>query len=134
MSTLKEKIQGDIKVAMKAREAGALKKELLKVVLAEFSRVEDASKQLTDAEYQAIIKKMVKSLKEVGTDKSNQEIKILEEYLPTELAIDVIESEIKKLIDEGVNNMGQIMGHFKKNFEGQYDGKVVSTAAKQALS
>jgi len=134
MSTLKERIQSDIKVAMKAREAGALKKELLKVVLAEFSRVEDASKQLSDAEYQAIIKKTVKNLKEVGTDKANQEIEILQEYLPAELAADFIESEINKLVSDGASNIGVIMGYFKKNYEGQYDGRIVSAAARQALS
>lgn len=134
MSTVKEKIQADIKVAMKAREAGKVKKELLKVVLAEFSRVEDASKQLSDAEYQAIIKKTVKNLKEVGTEEANVEIAILQEYLPQELSEDYIREVINKMVADGANNIGPIMGHFKKNHEGQYDGKLVSTIARETLA
>jgi len=134
MSTLKEIILADIKVAMKEREAGALKKELLKVVVSEFSRVEDATKQLSDTECQAIIKKVVKNLKEVGTETAQKEIDILNEYLPTELTEAYIRETIENMVADGAGNLGAIMGHFKKNHEGLYDGKLVSTIARELLN
>ena len=101
--------------------------------MSEFSRVEDASNQLSELEYQAILKKVVKSLKEVGTETAQKEIKILNKYLPTELTEAYIKETIENMVSDGAENLGAIMGHFKKNHEGLYDGKLVSTIAREIL-
>lgn len=125
--TIKEKIEGDFKQAYKNKELK--KKDLLNVLKAEISRNEDASNQLTDAQVSAIVKKMIESLKLIGTEESNTEISYLEVYLPTQLSTDQIQLLVNDRKSEGMN-MGQIMGWFKKEYEGQYDGKVVSQLAK----
>ena len=125
--SLKIKITEEIKVAMKAKDSGKL--SILRVLKSEIERNEQSSAgkiDLSDADVIKIVKKMVDGVKE--TTNNTTELEILEAYLPQQLS----EEKIREIIGSlALTNMGEIMKHFKTNFDGQYDGKLVSNIAKE---
>lgn len=125
--SLKIKITEEIKVAMKAKDSGKL--SILRVLKSEIERNEQSSAgkiDLSDADVIKIVKKMVDGVKE--TTNNTTELEILEAYLPQQLS----EEKIREIIGSlTLTNMGEIMKYFKTNFDGQYDGKLVSNIAKE---
>ena len=107
---LKEQIQ-------QFREKNPRYRVLLGTVIGEFDRI---SKNPTDAECIAIIKKMIES--NILTNQL-EENEILLKFLPQQLTEEAIEEII---IVNNFENIGSCMKHFKSNFDGTYDGKLVS--------
>ena len=125
---LQEQIQADLKTAMLNKDEN--KKNLIRVILGEFSRV---GKELTDEQVIKILKKMLENAKEM----SNQvEIDILETYLPKELSKEKLTALILKIIiDNGITSikeMGKVMSGLKAT-GALYDGKVASEIIKTIL-
>ncbi|MCP4748261.1 MAG: GatB/YqeY domain-containing protein [Desulfobacteraceae bacterium] len=123
---LQEKIKADLIVAMKAKNEE--KKNVLRVILGEFGRLEQ--KEISDAETIKIIKKLVKSEKEVlsqrGSKSTNDFIKIAETYLPQMAGEDEIRSYIESNIDfSQFKNKMQAMGSIMKHFGSSADGNLV---------
>ena len=93
-------------------------------------------KDLTDPDIVSKIKKLIDSNREMishskdetKVDVLNEEIAFLETFLPKQLS----EEELRQIIsDSGLDNIGAIMGHLKKNYAGQFDGKLASQVAKE---
>ena len=128
---LQEQIKKDLAAAMKAKDNE--KKDVLRVIMGEFGR--QAQKDITDDDVVKIIKKLVKSEKEVleksGGAGSNRFIQVAESYLPR-LAT---EEDIRSWIAANVNfddfknkmqAMKPIMAHFGANADGNLVKKVLS--------
>lgn len=141
MSLIKT-IQADYLAARYAKDT--LKSNLLSTLLGEAQAVgKDAgNRDATDAEVVAMIKKFIKNANQVAeTARDNhaamtnayKEIAILDAYLPQQLMPTVIEDIITERIEAG-DNLGAIMFHFKTNYAGQYDGKIVSGTASAKLA
>jgi uncharacterized protein YqeY len=131
--TLKEKINADFTQAYK--EKNFKKKDLLSVIKAEISRGEAGLKTYADSDVIQLIKKLVESNKIVGSEETIAENIILEAYLPKQMDSELIRKEIQHFVSfEDNKNIGKIMKHFKDNYEGQYDGKVVSAIAKEIMT
>lgn len=139
--SIQEKINADLKQAMLDKNDS--KKSLLRVVIGEFNRVD---KVVDDAKATGILKKMVENAKEnlkrqeVTTDLYDStelliEISILEEYLPKQLDADRLSVIIAQIIKEGgfttLKEMGLIMAQLKKDYAGQYDGKLANDLIKK---
>ena len=95
-------------------------------------------KEVTDADMVHIIQKTIKELEEerdnykrVGNDEEVETIEyeksLIEKYLPKLLSVDEIKAIIMGLDDKTVPS---VMRHFKTNFNGQCDMKVVSDVLK----
>lgn len=71
-------------------------------------------------------------------DKTNNELKVVEQYLPKQLSADDVQKIVKKTIDQvGASSMkdfGKVMGAVMPKVKGQADGKVVNQAVKDILS
>ena len=67
-------------------------------------------------------------------DKINTEIETLKEYLPTMLTDEELTEAIKKMVSEGKNNIGTIMGGLKATYSGKYDGKKASAIAQSLIT
>ncbi|MEM9243572.1 MAG: GatB/YqeY domain-containing protein [Pseudomonadota bacterium] len=146
MST-REKIQADLKTAMKARDQERV--TLLRFVLAAIKQREvDERKTLTEAEIIAVIEKQVKqrreSIKQYQSanrqdlaDKEQQELSILLNYLPEPLS----EPELTKLIDaalaesgaKDIKDMGKVMAILKPQVQGRADMKELSNKIREKL-
>jgi uncharacterized protein YqeY len=128
---LQDKIKKDLMEAMKAKDDD--RKNTLRVIMGEFGRQDQ--KEISDADVIKIVKKLVKSEKEVmersGATEPSPFIAIAEGYLP-QLAG---EEEIRTWISDNINfdefknkmqAMKPIMQHFGSNADGNLVKKVLS--------
>jgi len=124
--TLQEQIKADLKAAMKAQDNE--KKEALRVLIGEFGRF--PTKELADADVLQVLKKLIKSEKEVLSQQGNPEespyLKILGAYLPTMASETEITDWIRANIDlQGYKNKMQAMGDIMRHFGSNADGAMV---------
>jgi hypothetical protein len=121
----------DLMEAMKAKDAD--RKEVLRVIMGEFGRQD--KKEISDADVIKIVKKLVKSEKEVlersGASEPSPFITIAESYLPQLAGEEQIRSWISENIDFAQFNnkmqaMKPIMQHFGSNADGNLVKKVLS--------
>lgn len=110
---------------------------LLGVLLGEIDRLPiPRSQEPSEDQIYAIVKKLHESAKEMReyTPAADQEFEYLKDYIKAQLGRSEIEIIIAELLLQvpGVN-LGVVMRHFKDNYSGQYDGKLVSQIAKEIL-
>ncbi|MEJ2655891.1 MAG: GatB/YqeY domain-containing protein [Desulfobacterales bacterium] len=123
---LQNQIKKDLSAAIKARDEN--KKDALRVILGEFGRLD--KKELSDDEVVKILKKLIKSEKEVLEQKGEAEdsafIEIVESYLPQMAAEEEISAWIRQNVDfSQFKNKIQAMGIIMKHFGATADGSVV---------
>lgn len=145
--TLKQRIQEDMKAAMRARESDRL--GTIRMLLAALKQREvDERIELDDGAVVAIVDKLIKQRKDsitqfaqAGRDdlvaKESAELTVLETYLPARLSAEAIDAAVAQLVAElgakGPADMGKVMGAAKQRFAGQADMGLVSAAVKRAL-
>lgn len=145
--TLLEKIQEDLKEAMKAKNAldlsvirmlkGAIQLELIN------------KKELSDEDVVAIVVKQIKMRKDsiLEFEKGNrldlikqneEEIEVLNKYLPKQLtqeeAVSIIDEAFKKINPTSSKEMGLIMKEVSPKLKGRYDMQEVSRIIKERLN
>jgi uncharacterized protein YqeY len=109
---------------------------LLGVLLGEIDRLPIPRTQSpSEDQIYAIIKKMHEAAKEMRemTPEADQEYMYLKDFIKKQLSEADIRFEIEDLMLSKGCNIGVIMKHFKDNYPGQYDGKLVSQIAKEML-
>lgn len=149
--SLKSTIDQDIKAAMRAKDQGALRAlRAIKsqILLAETSEGRNGD-PLTEAEELKLLAKQAKQrkdswqqFKDNGRDDlaktEEEELAVIEKYLPQGLSEAEIESEVKKIIEQvgatSMKDMGKVMGMASKAMAGRADGKIISQFVKQILS
>ena len=147
--TLVERIDSDIKEAMRARESGKERLAVLRVAKAALKNYEiDLRRPLTDEEATEIIAREAKQRREVMPDyersgredlvqRLKQEIEVLLEYLPSQLS----EDELRRLVEEavaasgatGLKDIGRVMGPLMPKVKGRADGKQVNAMVREIL-
>lgn len=146
--SLKERIQQDIKDAMRARDSERL--GTVRLLLAAVKQREiDERITLDDAAVVAVIDKMVKQRKDsiaafrqgAREDlalKEEAEARVLETYLPQRLSAEQITVQVAALVAElgaaGPGDMGRVMAAAKLRLAGQAEMALVSAAVKRALT
>jgi uncharacterized protein len=149
--TLQEKIDSDLKEAMKAKEAERL--SVLRMVKSAIMNAaiekHGAGGKLADADAIAVIRKQVKQRRdsiegfEKGgrpelAEKERREIEILSSYLPQPLTAEEVASIVRAAIAEtGASSkaqMGQVMKIVNEKAAGRADGRTLSEAVQKALS
>ena len=120
---LQDQIKKDLMAAMKARDEE--KKSILRVIMGEFGR--QPQKELEDDAVISILKKTIKSEKEVlekkGGAETNRFIEVVEAYLPQLASEEEIAGWITENIDfaqfkNRMQAMGKIMAHFGATADG----------------
>ncbi|MDA8137305.1 MAG: GatB/YqeY domain-containing protein [Desulfobacteraceae bacterium] len=129
---LQDRIKQDLAQAMKAKDEE--KKSILRVIMGEFGR--QAQKSLTDDEVVQVVKKLIKSEKEVlaqtGGGESNRFIVVAESYLPKMATEAEILAWIKANIDfSKFNNKMQAMKPIMAHFGAGADGNLVKKVLQQ---
>lgn len=126
---LQEVIKKDLVGAMKAKDDG--RKEAIRVILGEFSRF--GKKELTDEEVIGVLKKLLKSEKELLSRKGetvSDFIDIVEGYLPQMASREEVVAWIDANIDfsqykNKMQSMGSIMKHFGVRADGNEIKKIL---------
>jgi len=148
MANLKQRINDDVKAAMRAKEKTRLL--ALRMIMAAFKQKEvDERIELNDDQALAIMDKVAKQLRDsinqfqkAGrtdlVEKENFELKIVQSYLPTALTDEEVNQLIKSAIDETgascMKDMGKVMGVLKPKVQGRTDMGKLSGLVKQQLS
>ncbi len=142
--TLIERIEQEFKEAMKAKDEVRLSTlRLLRTSLK--NRQIETQAVLTDAEAQAVIKTMIKQYQDALSDflnagrtdladRQQQEISILNEYLPPALPVEELEGLVKNALQSsGVTDIGKAMGVAMKAVAGRADGNEVRKIVERLL-
>jgi uncharacterized protein YqeY len=147
MPSLKERIQEDVKDAMRARDKDRL--AAIRLITAAIKQREvDERIELDDAQVTAVLDRMARQRREsitqfekAGRDdliaRENAELEIIRDYLPEQLT----EDELQLLIDEAleqtrastIKDMGKVMGLLKPRLQGRTDMAAVSAMIKSRL-
>jgi uncharacterized protein len=145
---LRERINQDVKEAMKAKETK--KRDALRLLTSAFKQIEvDERKELTDEDVIKIITSQVKrrkdsasQYKEAGRDDLMQveldEIAFYEAYLPTQMSDDELSAALSDIISKvgatTMKDMGKVMGIASKELAGKADGKRINECVKALLN
>ncbi|MBK6833273.1 MAG: GatB/YqeY domain-containing protein [Bacteroidetes bacterium] len=145
--TLEEKINGDIKSAMLAKEAGKL--EALRAIKSAILLLKTSAEGHTAESELKSLQKMVKQRRETAEVYKTQsradlaeteefQANIIEAYLPKMMSEDEIKTALTAIIAESgassAAEMGKVMGLANKAFAGKADNKIVSQLVKELLS
>ncbi len=147
--TLKERINEDIKTAMKAKAEGTLR--ALRAIKSQILLVETTaghSGTLTEAEEVQLLTKQAKQRKESieQFEKNNrqdlanieiEELAVIEAYLPKLLSAEELEVKVKEILTAqeitSVKEVGKAMKAVMAELNGKADSKMISEAVKKIL-
>ncbi len=144
---LKDKLLEDLKNSMK--EKNVVRKNVIQMVRAAILQVEKDKKiELSDEEIINIMAKEAKKRKDSLEDykKGNrpdlveqieQEINIIDEYLPKQLTKEEIAQIVKEVISEvgatSIKDMGKVMKLAKEKIGAASDGKTINEVVREML-
>ena len=144
---LKEKLMEDLKESMRNKDV--IRKNTIQMVRAAILQIEkDKGIEVEDNKILEIISKEVKSKKDVLKDfekaerqdlidQTNQEISVLQEYLPKQLSREEVKAEVEKIIAEigatSMKDMGAIMKEAKAKMGASAEGKTINEVAKEIM-
>ena len=148
--SLEQKIMGDLKTAMLAKDEKALRSlRAIKAAILLAKTSEGAGGELKEDDEIKMLQKLVKQRKDSLeiyeqqnridlAQKEKEEIEIIEKFLPKQLSADELRSEVAAIISEvGASSpadMGKVMGAATKKLAGKADGKTISALVKELLS
>ncbi|KKP80230.1 MAG: hypothetical protein A2271_02890 [Candidatus Moranbacteria bacterium RIFOXYA12_FULL_35_19] len=147
---LKQKIQEDLKIAMKAGDSA--KRDTLRMLDSMIKNCEIEKKKretgLSDEEIQEVIARAIKQRRDSVSQytaggrpelaqKENQEIEILIGYMPAQMSEESARVEVLKIIAEvgavSKSEIGKVMGKAMKDLKGKVDGNLVKKIAEEEL-
>jgi uncharacterized protein YqeY len=149
MPTLREKIDADLKDAMRARNelvTGTLR--MLKSAI-KYKEVEPGAKEIDDAVVLTLIGTLIKQrrdsieqFKQGGrpemAEKEEAEIGVLQGYLPQQLSADELRAAVAAAVAESgaksSKDMGLVMKALMPKVQGRAEGKAVSEEVKAQLA
>ena len=125
------------------------KLDILKLALASMINAQKASsEELKDVDFEKILKKEVKKVKDsieqfsaIGrmelADREKRQLEVLESYLPKEMSSEDVAKIVKRIISEikpeGSKDMGRVMGVVMKEVAGRADGNIVKEIVLEHL-
>ena len=144
---LKEKLLADLKQSMK--DKNVVRKNTVQMVRAGILQVEkDTGKEVDDNKIIDIIAKEMKTKKDAIkdfeiagrqdlVDQTNEEMKVLEEYLPKQLSKEEIKEIVEKVIKDvgatSIKDMGIVMKEAKAKIGAGADGRAINEVVKELL-
>ena len=147
--SLEQKIMADLKTAMLAKSEKDLRGlRAIKAAILLAKTSEGARGELKEDDEIKLLQKLVKQRKDSleiyqqqnRTDlaqKEQEEIEVIEKFLPKQLSAEELQTEIKKIIAEtgaaSTADMGKVMGVASKKLSGKADGKTISAVVKELL-
>jgi uncharacterized protein YqeY len=147
---LEQKIMADLKTAMLAKDEKALRSlRAIKAAILLAKTSEGAGGDLKEEDEIKLLQKLVKQRRdslEIFTQqnrtdlaqKEQEEIEIIEKFLPKQLSGEELKAIIANIIAEtGASSpadMGKVMGAATKQLAGKADGKAISALVKELLA
>ena len=146
---LEQKIMTELKTAMLAKDEKTVRSlRAIKAAIIVAKTAEGAGGELKEDEEVKLLQKLVKQRKDsldIFTQqnrpelaaKEQEEIEVIEKFLPKQLSAEELRAEISQLIAEtGASSpadMGKVIGAANKKLAGRADGKTISGVVKELL-
>jgi len=150
MMALEQQVMTDMVTAMKAKDEAALRSlRAIKAAIIIAKTAEGAKGEITEADEQKMLQKLVKQRKdslEIFTQqnrpelaqKEMEEIAVIEKFLPKQMGEAELKAAVAVVIAQlgasSLADMGKVMGAASKQLAGQADGKAISAVVKELLS
>ncbi|MFT3707135.1 MAG: GatB/YqeY domain-containing protein [Archangium sp.] len=149
MPTIRERLDADLKDAMRAKDEVKLTTIRAIKSAIKYKEVEGTNKVLDDAGILSVLTSEVKKRREASaefkaanrtdlSEKEEKEIVVLQAYLPTQLSAEQLAAEITKAIGEAgaksIKDLGNVMKIVTPRLKGQAEGKAISEEVKAQLS
>jgi uncharacterized protein YqeY len=147
--SLETTVMGHMKEAMKSKNEAALRTlRAIKAAIILAKTSEGAGGEITEADEVKLLQKLAKQRKdsleifkqqnrEDLAQKEQEELDIINTFLPAQLEGEALEKELREIIAEvgaaGPGDMGKVMGAATKKLAGKADGKAISAMVKQIL-
>jgi uncharacterized protein YqeY len=148
--SLEQKIMADLKTAMLAKDEKSLRGlRAIKAAILLARTSEGSGGELKEDDEIKLLQKLVKQRKDSLeiyqqqnradlAQKEQEEIEVIEKFLPKQLSAEELQLEIKKIIAEtgatSSADMGKVMGVATKKLSGKADGKTISALVRELLS
>jgi len=148
--SLEEKINQDIKDAMRAKEKEKLESlRAIKAALLLEKTQKGASENISEDAELKILQKLVKQRKDTAqiyqeqerndlAEKELSEASIIEKYLPEQLSDQELTAKVKSIIEQlgakSMADMGKVMGMASIQLAGKADGKAIADKVKALLN
>jgi uncharacterized protein YqeY len=145
---LEDRLQGDLREALRARDEH--RKAVIRLALAAIKNAEIAqSSKLDDASVAAVLQREASQRRDAIAElktanrldllaKDEEELVILEEYLPKLLSREEIVAEARQIMAEvgatGMGQMGSVMRELMSRLKGRVDGRVANEVVRELLS
>lgn len=149
MNTLETTIQNDLVAAMKGRQANAISALRQLKTAIQNEKTNGVQHELSDGDIIKIVQKLVKqhqdsidiyteAHRDDLSDKEQQEMFVLMNYLPKMLSEEELTAIISEYIDnsgfENMSCMGDVMKFLSTKYSGQYDGKTASKIVRDLIT
>ncbi|MCI5837263.1 MAG: GatB/YqeY domain-containing protein [Veillonellaceae bacterium] len=147
--TIQERLQQDMKAAMKAKEEGKLELSVIRMVRAAIKNKEiDSPEPLTDDDVIAILAKEMKLRKDSLTEfeksdrndlieQTKAEMAVLAKYLPASLSEEEVREAVQAII-AGMTaaevNFGAVMKTAMAQLKGRADGSMVNRIVRELVA
>lgn len=147
--SLETNINDAIKKAMLAKDQVSLRGlRAVKSAIQLARTAEGGGGELTEAQELQILQKLVKTRKDSIdiynqqnrpdlAEKEQEEVAVIEPFLPKQLSAEELKAEIQKVIDEtgasSMKDMGKVMGAANARLNGRADGRSISETVKALL-
>jgi len=147
--TLEERINADLKAAMKAKDAISLRgiRAIKAAIL--LAKTDGSGKELNEESEIKLLQKLIKQRKDsleiyekqnredlAQTEK--EEIGVIEKYLPEQLSPEELTLALQNIIQAvgatSIKDLGKVMGAATKELAGKADGKTISSLLKNLLA
>ena len=148
--SLEQKVMAALKTAMLAKDEAALRSlRAIKAAILLSKTSEGGSGELNEEDEIKLLQKLVKQRKDSLeiyqkqsradlAKKEEEEIAIIEKFLPDQMSAEELRTEVKKIIAEvgavSPADMGKVMGIATKKLAGKANGKTISTTVKELLN
>lgn len=146
---LEQKIMTELKAAMLAKDEKSLRSlRAIKAAILLAKTAEGGSGELKEDDEIKLLQKLVKQRKDSLeifrqqnrsdlAQKEEEEIEVIEKFLPQQLSADELKAELMAIIAEtGASSpadMGKVMGAATKKLGGKADGKTISGIVRELL-
>ncbi|MEA3452085.1 MAG: GatB/YqeY domain-containing protein [Bacteroidota bacterium] len=143
-----EKINTDIKTAMKAKEADKL--SALRAIKSELLLLKTSGeKEISDTKAIDMLQKMVKQRKQSADifkqqdrddlfEKEMKEVSFIMPYLPQQMTKEEISSIVSEIIKKvnasSIKDMGKVMGMASQQLKGKAESKIIADIVKKQLT
>jgi len=148
--SLEQKVMTELKTAMLAKDEAALRSlRAIKASIILAKTAEGAAGAIREEDEIKILQKLIKQRKDSLeiysaqnrsdlAKKEEEEIAIIEKFLPAQMSQEELKSILLKIISEtGASSpadMGKVMGVASKQLAGKAEGKAISTIVKELLA